>query len=94
MPKKRGDIEKWLRKIFFSGKREEYIVFIRHRVDGEEELRPIPSRFIDDIRRGYIIIGDDMIPFHRVEEIRDKSGKIVYSRRKNIDEISSGKASK
>jgi uncharacterized protein (UPF0248 family) len=82
MPKRMGEIEFWLRKIFFGGNREKYVVFIRHRVDNEEELRPIPARFIDDIRRGYIIVGEDMIPFHRVEEIRTIDGKIIYSRKK------------
>lgn len=84
MPKRMGEIEYWLKRLFFSGRKEDYIVYIRYRVDGEEELRPIPGKFIDDIRRGYIIVGEDMIPFHRVEEIRTRDGKIVFKRRKNM----------
>ncbi|OYT37732.1 MAG: hypothetical protein B6U89_06930 [Desulfurococcales archaeon ex4484_58] len=80
---RRGEVEKWLRKIFFGGKKEDYIVFVRFRTNNGEEYRPLPARFIDDIRRGYIIVGEDMIPFHRVVEIRSIDGKIVYSRIKN-----------
>ncbi len=81
MGRKRGEIEEWLRKVVFSGEKEEYIVFIKHRTDEGVVLRPIPGRFIDDLRRGYLYVGEEMIPFHRVVEIRRKDGTIVYSRR-------------
>ncbi len=81
MGRKRGEIEEWLRKVVFSGEKEEYIVFIKHRTDEGVVLRPIPGRFIDDLRRGYLYVGEEMIPFHRVVEIRRKDGTVVYSRR-------------
>ncbi len=81
MGRKRGEIEEWLRKVVFSGNKEEYIVFIKHRNDKGVVLRPIPGRFIDDLRRGYLYVGEEMIPFHRVVEIRRKNGTIVYRRR-------------
>ncbi len=81
MGRKRGEIEEWLRKVVFSGDKEEYIVFIKHRTDEGVVLRPIPGRFIDDLRRGYLYVGEEMIPFHRVVEIRRKNGSIVYRRR-------------
>ncbi len=81
MGRKRGEIEEWLRKVVFSGEKEEYIVFIKHRTNEGVVLRPIPGRFIDDLRRGYLYVGEEMIPFHRVIEIRRKDGTIVYSRR-------------
>jgi len=79
--RKRGEIEEWLRKVVFSGEKGEYIVFIKHRTDKGVVLRPIPGRLIDDLRRGYLYVGEEMIPFHRVIEIRRKDGTIVYSRR-------------
>jgi len=79
--RRRGEIEEWLRKVVFSGEKNEYIVFIKHRTDEGVILRPIPGRFIDDLRRGYLYVGEEMIPFHRVVEIRRKDGTIVYSRR-------------
>ena len=71
-----------MKRVFFHGPREEYIVFIKFRIGNEEEYRPIPVSMIDDIRGGYIIIGDDKIPFHRVVEIRSRDAKIIYSRLK------------
>ncbi len=81
MGRRRGEIEEWLRKVVFSGEKDEYIVFIKHRTNEGVILRPIPGRFIDDLRRGYLYVGEEMIPFHRVVEIRRKDGAIVYSRR-------------
>ncbi len=81
MGRRRGEIEEWLRKVVFSGEKNEYIVFIKHRTDEGVILRPIPGRFIDDLRRGYLYVGEEIIPFHRVVEIRRKDGTIVYSRR-------------
>jgi len=80
--RRRGEVEEWLKRVFFGGKRSEYIVYIRFRTNTGEEYRPLPGDFIDDVRRGYIIVGEDKIPFHRVVEIRDKSGKILYTRLK------------
>jgi len=80
--RRRGEVEEWLKRVFFGGKRSEYVVYIRFRTNIGEEYRPLPVDFIDDVRRGYIIVGEDKIPFHRVVEIRDKSGKILYTRLK------------
>ncbi|MEM4717614.1 MAG: RNA repair domain-containing protein [Desulfurococcaceae archaeon] len=82
MGKKRGEIENWLRRIFFTGKGSEYIIFIKHRVNEEEDVKPIPGELLLDIRGGYIYTkSGDQIPFHRVVEIRTKKGEIVYKRR-------------
>ena len=80
MGRKRGEIEIWLRRVFFGGDREKYIIYVRFREAGEEKLLPIPVKLIDDIRRGYIYVGDTMIPYHRVAEIRDRNGKVLFRR--------------
>jgi len=80
--KKRGEIEEWLRRIVFGGFKDEYMIFIRHRENGEEFLRPIPGSLITDIRRGSMIVQGEIIPIHRVEEIRRKNGFVVYKRRR------------
>ncbi len=77
---RRGMIEEWLKRIRFGGRPEEYIVVIRYRGEKGEELLEIPGRFIEDVRRGYFYVGGEPIPFHRVVEIRDKRGKILFSR--------------
>ncbi len=82
MTRKRGEIEEWVRRVFFGGDRDRYIIFVRYREEGEENLVPIPASIISDVRRGYIIIGDTMIPFHRVVEIRDSDGRLLYRRSK------------
>ncbi|WFO75263.1 DUF504 domain-containing protein [Desulfurococcaceae archaeon MEX13E-LK6-19] len=83
MTKKRGEIEEWLKRIKWGGHQSDYIVYIRYRRSGDntEELKPIFGDEIDDVRRGYIVSGGEYIPFHRVEEIRTRNGRIVYSRR-------------
>jgi len=83
--KKRGEIEVWLRKIFFGMDRDKYVLVIKHRNNFEEGYRFIPFSSIKDIRRGYIYIGEDAIPFHRVVEIRNIDGEVIYSRRKTTD---------
>ncbi len=83
MGRRRGAIEEWLKKVMWGGHREEYIIYIKHRgEDGVETLKPIYAGEIADVRGGYIVIGDEVIPFHRVMEIRKKSGEIVYRRGK------------
>ncbi len=80
MGRRRGEIEEYLKRVFFHGPRKEYIIFIKYRTGEGEEYRPIPVELIDDVRGGYIIIGEDKIPYHRVVEIRRKNGEIIYSR--------------
>ncbi len=87
MGRRRGDIEEYLKRVFFHGPRKEYIIFIRYRTSEGEEYRPIPVELIDDVRGGYIIIGEDKIPYHRVVEIRRKNGEIIYSRVKKEDNV-------
>ncbi|MEM1713420.1 MAG: DUF504 domain-containing protein, partial [Desulfurococcaceae archaeon] len=65
MGRKKGEVENWLKKIFFSGASSEYTVFIKHRVNSEESLKPIPGELILDVRRGYIYTRTgEQIPFH------------------------------
>lgn len=78
--RKKGEIEEWLKKIFFGGRKSEYIVFVKFREAGESVLKPIPGELITDVRRGFIFVGEDQIPFHRVVEIRLKNGLLVYKR--------------
>jgi len=48
--RRRGDIEKWLRKIMWGSDKSKYIVYIRHRsLEGVEDLKPIYGEEIDDI---------------------------------------------
>ncbi len=77
---RRGMIEEWLKRIRFGGDAGKYVVVIRFRGEKGEELVEIPGEAIDDVRRGYFYVGGEPIPFHRVVEIRDKRGKILYSR--------------
>ncbi|MCC6040619.1 MAG: RNA repair domain-containing protein [Desulfurococcaceae archaeon] len=79
--KKRGEIEEWLRRIIFSGVKDDYVVLIRHRENSEEVLKPVPGTLLKDVRGGYMIVDGEVIPLHRVEEIRRKNGVVVYKRR-------------
>jgi uncharacterized protein (UPF0248 family) len=81
MGKKRGEVEEWLKRLFFTGCLKNYFIFVKFRVDGEETLKPIPGELVLDVRRGYIhTASGEQIPFHRVVEIRDKKGVVVYKR--------------
>lgn len=86
MTRRRGEIEEWVKRVFYGGERDKYVIYVRWREEGVEELVPIPCNMITDVRRGYIVVGEAMIPFHRVEEIRDTSGRLLFKRkRKNIE---------
>lgn len=78
--KRRGEIEEWLRRVFFGGPREDYVVFVKHRTNGELVYRAIPANSIDDVRSGYIVVGSEKIPIHRVAFIKRRNGTTVYSR--------------
>lgn len=80
MGRRRGAIEEWLRRIFFSGQKEQYIILVKFRQNSEENLKPIPGELIEDVRGGYIFVGDELVPYHRVVEIRTKKGETVYRR--------------
>ncbi|MEM1762005.1 MAG: RNA repair domain-containing protein [Desulfurococcaceae archaeon] len=81
MGRKRGKIEEWLKRVFFSGRGDQYVVFIKHRTDGEEILKPIPGDEISDVRGGFVYVkAGEVIPYHRVVEIRRKNGEVVYRR--------------
>ena len=80
MTRRKGEIEEWLKKIFFGGRKNDYVVYVKHRYEGVDFLKPLPGEFITDVRRGYIFIGGDQVPFHRVVEIRLKNGRLVYRR--------------
>ena len=78
--KKRGEIEEWLRRIIFGGSKDKYIIFIKHRENGEEVLRPIPGSLLEDVRGNSMIVQGEIIPLHRIVEIRRKNGIVVYKR--------------
>ncbi len=84
MTRRKGEIEEWLKKIFFGGRKNDYVVYVKHRYEGVDVLKPLPGEFITDVRRGYIFIGEDQVPFHRVVEIRLKNGRVVYRRGEKI----------
>ncbi len=82
MGRRRGKIEEWLKKIKWGGKSSEYIVLVRFRDENDVTiLKPVKGEDIIDIRRGFIVLKNSVIPFHRVEEIRSKDGKILYKRK-------------
>lgn len=81
MGRKRGEIEYWLKRIFFTGRSGDYVIFIKHRENNIEGVKPVPGLLLSDIRGGYMYLKTgEQIPFHRVVEIRDKNGKVVYRR--------------
>jgi uncharacterized protein (UPF0248 family) len=84
LTRRKGEIEEWLKKIFFGGRKDDYVVYVKYRDEGVDVLKPLPGEFITDVRRGYIFIGEDQVPFHRVVEIRLKNGKLVYRRREKL----------
>lgn len=84
MTRRKGEIEEWLKKIFFGGRKNDYVVYVKYRDEGVDVLKPLPGEFITDVRRGYIFIGEDQVPFHRVVEIRLKNGRLVYRRGEKI----------
>ncbi|ACL11778.1 DUF504 domain-containing protein [Desulfurococcus amylolyticus] len=83
MGRKRGELENWLRRIVFGGFKNNYVIYIRYRAESGEILKPVPGELIIDLRAGYIYTHNEIIPLHRVEEIRDKNNRVLYKRGKN-----------
>lgn len=83
MGRKRGELENWLRRIVFGGFKNNYVIYIRYRTESDEILKPVPGELIIDLRAGYIYTHNEIIPLHRVEEIRDKNNRVLYKRGKN-----------
>ncbi|MEM2235396.1 MAG: DUF504 domain-containing protein [Desulfurococcaceae archaeon] len=80
MGRKRGKVEEWVRTVFYKGFKE-YVVLIKHREGRVEVLKSIKVCEIVDIRGNYLILSDGtLIPLHRVVEVRNETGSIVYSR--------------
>ncbi|MCS7127808.1 MAG: DUF504 domain-containing protein [Sulfolobales archaeon] len=80
MGRKKGKVEEWVKTVFYRGLKE-YVILIKHREKGIEVLKPIKVSEIIDIRSGYLILSDGTpIPLHRVVEVRDEAGSIIYSR--------------
>lgn len=81
MGKRRGEVEEAVKRAFFSPDRGKYVIYVLDRAEGRSELKPIPADKISDVRGGYIFVGGEAIPFHRVYEVRDKENRVVYKRR-------------
>ncbi|WP_440059202.1 DUF504 domain-containing protein [Thermogladius sp. 4427co] len=82
MGRKKGSIEEALKRVFYSGHRDKYVVYVLNRTPLGVGVKPIHVKDIDDIRGGYIYVKNDVIPYHRVVEIRDINGNIIFARKK------------
>ncbi|MEB3816515.1 MAG: RNA repair domain-containing protein [Desulfurococcales archaeon] len=83
MAKKRSIIRQQINKILYSNKKEKYIIYYIDRPPGMGITRLASvnaSRVIKATEWAMILDDDTVIPLHRVVEIRDESGRLVWSR--------------
>ena len=72
-------IREALNRIKWFENAEEYTIRILHRsLSGEIGSFEIPASSIDEIGSWYIRLGDKIIPFHRILEIRRLNGRVVW----------------
>ena len=72
-------IRELLNRIKWSEDSSKYIVKIIHRgFQGEYGTIEIKASRIDDVGSWYFSIGETIIPFHRIIEVRNISGKVVW----------------
>ncbi len=80
MGKKKSLIKELINKGLWSNEKDFYEIVIVHRgVKGNKISLKLSE--VDEVRDGYIMIGDTLIPLHRVIEIRYK-GRILLKRNK------------
>ena len=82
MGKKKSLIRELINKGLWSNEKSLYEIVIVHRgVKGNRISLRLDE--INGVRDGYIIVGDTLIPLHRVVEIRYK-GKVLLKRKHSI----------
>ena len=84
MGRKKSLIRELINKGLWSNEKSLYEIVIVHRgVKGNRISLRLDE--INGMRNGYIIIGDTLIPLHRIVEIRYK-GKVLLRRKHGITE--------
>ena len=84
MGRKKSLIRELINKGLWSNEKSSYEIVIVHRgVKGSRISLKLDE--INGVRNGYIIVGDTLIPLHRVVEIRYK-GKVLLKRKHGVTE--------
>ena len=68
--------------MIYTGKADDVVVVIRHRVEGVgERLIEVPLRSVVKVGPWALhLVGGDVIPLHRVVELRDRDGRVLWRR--------------
>lgn len=82
MAKRRSVIRSWVNKLIHAGLHGYRIIYVDRGEDGEARLRPLdPSRITRVTGWAlYLDDGETVIPLHRIVEIRDDRGRVVWRR--------------
>ena len=85
MARRRSRIRQEINRVLYSGNPEGYLIYYIDRPPGLNGARLsfIKASRIAKVTEWAIILddGDTVIPLHRVIEIRDSGGRLVWSRR-------------
>lgn len=85
MGRRRSRIRQEVNRVLYSGDPSRYvIVYIdRDPFTGRQRLRELPADRVAGVNEWAMLLddGDTVIPLHRVVEIRDRSGRVTWSRR-------------
>ncbi len=80
--RKRSRIKQEINKMIFTGKKNYVIVYIDRSRDTGIRLRELPISKVARVTEWALYLDDDytVIPLHRVVEIRDREGRIIWRR--------------
>jgi len=77
---RKSKLREVLNKIWWSDSRDQCFIVIIHR-GAPNDRKIIPFTIINEIKAGYIFVGEVQIPIHRIIEIVCNS-KIIWRRKK------------
>ena len=82
MAKRRSRIREAVNRVLYSRDPGRYVILYRHRrPDGSETLAEIDPRWIERVDQWAVHLAmGETIPLHRIVEIRDRSGRLIWRR--------------
>ena len=83
LAKRRGAIREWVNRVIYTGGGYQLMYVDRDPVAGERLRRLEVERIVKVTGWAVYLDDDSVIPLHRIVEVRDSEGRVVWSRRQS-----------
>ncbi len=94
MARRRSRIKQEINRLLYSSDPSRYTIYYIDRLPGTgtSRLAPLSASRVRSVNEWAMLLddGETLIPLHRVVEIRDREGRVLWSRRHGGREGSSG----